>query len=168
MRGGIIAAPLAVSEAARYTRLAGSEGEGPMKKVIAVVGLGATLVAISPLAAQAHGGAVSAALALGAFATFAVLTAPFWALAAYPAVYPPVPHPAPVYYAPGTTYANTAPAPVTPAVQREVIYPHGRHVLYGDGVTVAYRWVWVPNPPPPPPPALEPPPGPPPAPPPSR
>jgi hypothetical protein len=34
------------------------------------------------------------------------------------------------------------------------VYAHGRHLLLGDGVTVAYRWVWVPNPPagPPPPP----------------
>jgi hypothetical protein len=33
------------------------------------------------------------------------------------------------------------------------VYPHGRYVLRGDGITVAYRWVWVPNPPPSPPPA---------------
>ena len=123
-----------------------------MKKVMAIVVLATMLIAVAPLSAHA-GGAVSAALALGAFATFAVLTAPFWAvnaLAAYPAVYPAVPHATPVYYAP-QPYAAAAPAPpAAPAIQREVIYPHGRHVLYGDGVSVAYRWVWVPAPPPPP------------------
>jgi len=132
-----------------------------VKKLMAVVALGVMLIAVSPLAAHAHGGAVSAALALGAFATFAVLTAPFWAVAAtYPvaAAYPPVVA-TPVYVAapPPGAYV-TPPTPATPAVQREVIYPHGRHVLYGDGVTAAYRWVWVPNPPAPPPPALTPPP----------
>ena len=134
-----------------------------MKKLMAIVVLGVMLIAISPLSAQAHG-AVGAALALGAFATFAVLTAPFWALAAtYPvaAAYPPVAA-TPVYVAaPAPTYYAAPPAPATPAVQREVIYPHGRHVLYGDGVTAAYRWVWVPNPPAPPPPAVAPPPPPP-------
>lgn len=128
-----------------------------MKKLVAVVALGATLVAVSPLAAHAHG-AVGAALALGAFATFAILTAPFFAVAAYPAVA----YPTPVYATPPAYYAAPpvayAPTPATPAVQREVIYPHGRHVLYGDGVTTAYRWVWVPNPPPPPAPAVVPPP----------
>jgi hypothetical protein len=107
-----------------------------------------------PVAAHAHG-AVTAALALGAFATFAVLTAPFWAIAAQPTYV----YPTPVYAPAQPVYSYSAPpAPATPAVQREVIYPHGRHVLYGDGVTTAYRWVWVPNPPPPPPPALTPPP----------
>jgi hypothetical protein len=136
-----------------------------MKKVVAVVLLLAMIVTVSPLAAQAHG-AAAAALALGAFATFSILTAPFWAWAAYP-VYP---YPSP-YYPPATYYAPSysalpaepvtsysAPAPTTPAVQREVVYPHGRHVLYGDGVTTAYQWVWLPNPPQPPAPALAPPP----------
>ncbi len=136
-----------------------------MKKVVAVVALVTMLIAVSPLAAQAHG-AAAAALALGAFATFAVLTAPFWALAAQPVYVYPTPT-----YAPAQPVSYSAPpAPATPAVQREVVYPHGRHVLYGDGVTTAYQWVWVPNPPAPPPPALAPPPpaGAPPPPPPSR
>ena len=123
-----------------------------MKKLTAVVVLGVMLVAVSPLAAHAHG-AGAAALALGAFAAFSILTWPFWAVAAYPPTYPtPVYAPAPYYATPAYT-----PAPATPAVQREVIYPHGRHVLYGDGVTTAYQWVWVANPPPPPPPAIAPP-----------
>ena len=142
-----------------------------MKKVVAVALLVAMILTVSPLAAHAHGGAVAAALALGAFATFSILTAPFWALAAYPAYpypgpyYPPATYYAPSYSAlpaqPVASYsapAYSAPAPTTPAVQREVIYPHGRHVLYGDGVTTAYRWVWLPNPPQPPAPAFAPPP----------
>jgi hypothetical protein len=43
---------------------------------------------------------------------------------------------------------------VTPSVQREVCYVGGCYRLQGDGVTIAYRWIWVPtvpNPPPPPP-----------------
>jgi hypothetical protein len=114
------------------------------------------LVAVSPVAAHAHG-AVSAALALGAFATFAVLTAPLWAIAAQPVYVYPTPAYAAAPAEPVLSY-SAPPAPATPAIQREVIYPHGRHVLYGDGVTTAYRWVWVPNPPAPPPPALAPPP----------
>jgi hypothetical protein len=39
-----------------------------------------------------------------------------------------------------------------PAVQREVVYPTGKYVLYGDGVNQAYQWVWIPAIPPPPPP----------------
>jgi hypothetical protein len=55
----------------------------------------------------------------------------------------------PYYYAPPTVvyqpppvYA-AAPAPA-PSVQREVIYPNGRYVLYGDGVSQPWQWVWVP------------------------
>jgi hypothetical protein len=122
-----------------------------MRKLVAVVLLGAVLVMGSPFAAHA-GGAGSAALALGAFAAFSVLTAPFWA----PAYYPAYGYARPAYYAPPAYYAAapvtyaTAPAP-PPAIQREVVYAHGRHVLLGDGVSTAYQWVWVPNPPPPPP-----------------
>ena len=31
-----------------------------------------------------------------------------------------------------------------PNVQREVVYSHGKYVLYGDGVTQPWQWVWVP------------------------
>jgi len=61
------------------------------------------------------------------------------------------------YYAPPPTviYQQAPTTYVVPApVQREVVYPHGKYVLYGDGVTQAWQWVWVPNAPanPPPPP----------------
>ena len=126
-----------------------------MKKLVAVAALGTMLIGLSPIPAYA-GGAVHAALALGAFAVLSpllllgALAQPFYA-APPPVVYtapPPVYAPAPAYSA--TYYA---PAPRPPAINREVVYAHGRHLLFGDGVTVAYRWVWVPNPPagPPPP-----------------
>lgn len=114
-----------------------------MKKLVVAAVLAATLVAAAPLHARANG-AVNAALALGAFAVFnQILFGPVWASTWSP----PVVYAAPVYVtAPPAVYAPP------PAIQREVVYPHGRYVLYGDGVTVAYQWVWVPNPPPPPPP----------------
>jgi hypothetical protein len=128
-----------------------------MRKLVAIVVLGAMLIAVSPLTAHAHG----AALALAAFAAFTTLFAlPIVAAAAW---YPPYyAYPAPAYAAPPAYYAQPpvsyAPPPVgyapppAPAIQREVVYPHGRHLLYGDGVRTAYQWVWVPNAPTPPPP----------------
>ena len=128
-----------------------------MKKlaVLALVGVMLLSIAVVPSEAwrgghRGHGccwggwwwpGAVFGGLALGA---------------AVAATYPP-------YYAYGAPYAyaasptvvyESAPAytPPPPAVQREVVYPHGKYVLYGDGVSQAYQWVWVPNAPAPPPP----------------
>ena len=142
------------------------------KKLVAIVTLGALLIAVSPLTAHAHG----AALGLAAFAAFTTLfTLPLVAAAAaFPPYYA---YPAPAYYATQPVYYSApppvtyAPSPVTyappraPAIQREVVYAHGRHVLYGDGVRTAYQWVWVPNAPGapaiPPPPAGTPPPPPP-------
>ena len=123
-----------------------------MRKLVTIVVLGALLIAASPLTAHAHG----AALALAAFAAFTTLFAlPIVAAAAW---YPPYyAYPAPAYAAPPAYYApppvGYAPLPA-PAIQREVVYPHGRHLLYGDGVRTAYQWVWVPNAPTPPPPPL--------------
>lgn len=31
-----------------------------------------------------------------------------------------------------------------PLQQREVVYPHGKYVLHGDGVTQLWQWVWIP------------------------
>src|SRR5438128_3144520 len=63
-------------------------------------------------------GAIIGGLALGAAVA---ATYPPYAYAAPPVVY----QPAPVSSAP--------PVYSAPAVQREVVYPHGRYVLYGDG-----------------------------------
>ncbi len=114
-------------------------------KIVAMAVLGAMLIATCAVPAHA-GGAADAALALGAFAVFSQLLL-------LPALVRPVyAAPPPVVYAPPAAVYASAPPP--PAIQREVVYSHGRHVLLGDGVTDAYRWVWVPNPPagPPPPP----------------
>jgi len=117
-----------------------------MKKTVTIVVLGVILVALAAPPAQAHG-ASNAALALAAFAVFNVLFLPFTLLAA--AVPPPAVYSAPTYTtaAPAVTHVSAAPA--APRISREVVYQHGRYVLYGDGVTRAYQWIWVPNPPPP-------------------
>jgi hypothetical protein len=105
--------------------------------LVALAVVGTLLLGVLPSVAHA-GAAVDAALALGAFALFShLLLLPALAQPVYAA--PPV-----VYAPPPATYA---PAPPPPAVKREVVYGHGRHVLLGDGVSTAYRWVWVPNPP---------------------
>lgn len=58
----------------------------------------------------------------------------------------------PVIYQDAPVYV----APPAPPLQREVVYQNGKYVLYGDGVTQPWQWVWVPaapvGPPPPPPP----------------
>ena len=52
--------------------------------------------------------------------------------------------------------AAPAAAAPEPEIQREVIYPHGKYLLEGDGVSTAYRWTWIPSATPPPPPPVEP------------
>jgi len=128
-----------------------------MKKLVTIVALGAILlgIAVPPADAHGHGHGGSGALALAAFAAFNILFLPF-ALAA--SVIPPVayPAPAPVAYSAPAGYsapaAYSAPAYASapaPRISREVVYAHGRYVLFGDGVSRPYQWVWVPNPPPP-------------------
>ena len=88
-------------------------------------------------------GAIIGGLALGAVAA-----------ATAPLVYAPPPvyaAPPPVVYQPPAP-AVYQQAPPAPLVQREVVYPHGRYVLYGDGVSQPWQWVWVANVPAPPPP----------------
>lgn len=81
---------------------------------------------------------------VGGLALGAAVAAPYPYLSynAYPAY-----DPYPSYYAPPTAaYPQTGyVAPPAPAVQREVVYPNGRYVLYGDGVTQAWQWVWIPS-----------------------
>jgi len=72
----------------------------------------------------------------------------------------PYPYPYYAYAAPATTYVAQAPSYSAPSgtqqtisgVQREVVFPNGKYVLYGDGVNQPWQWVWVPSAPPPPPP----------------
>jgi hypothetical protein len=65
-----------------------------------------------------------------------------------------------VVSSPTTIIYEGAPAPVAaspviaaaavPPVPALVEYPEGWYQLQGDGVSVAYHWVWIPRPPPPP------------------
>jgi hypothetical protein len=152
-----------------------------MRKLLVITLVGALLFAAFPGTALAGGrwhgghsgghggwwwpGAIIGGLALGAAA---IVTAPFVALSALPAYSPPVVSAPPVAYAPPLAYSVPpmyAPPPTyqqppiyapprASAVQREVVYPNGRYVLYGDGVRQPWQWVWMPlaSPPPPPPP----------------
>jgi len=104
-----------------------------------------------------HFGFWGPGLFLGGLALGAAVSAPYY-YRGYPYYYGYGPD---YYYAPppAVVYQQAPPAyaaaPAPPPVQREVVYPHGKYVLYGDGVTQAWQWVWVPNapasPPPPPP-----------------
>jgi hypothetical protein len=100
-------------------------------------------------------------------APFAVPPVPYRypAVVESPVVAPPA-YAAPAYAAPAyaarayAAPAYAAPAPVPsravalqspPRSYATVVeYPHGRYVLRGDGIHVAYRWVWIPNAPAPP------------------
>lgn len=73
--------------------------------------------------------------------------------------YAPTPSYGPAVYGSGVgeTLALAPAAAPTPSV---IQYPTGRWELRGDGLTIPYRWVWIPNPPAapptPPPPSGEP------------
>jgi len=62
------------------------------------------------------------------------------------------PYPDPVYVTPPPAVYPQPQVYLTP-VPRESCFPSGCYRLYGDGVTVAYQWVWVPYPVAPAPPA---------------
>jgi len=120
-----------------------------MKKALAIVGLLAIVLALVPLDAEAHGrrfghrgGRVFVSVGVG-FPCCGFYPWPYYYPYYYPAYYPA---PA-VYTAPAATYAEPSYTQQAPQVDREVIFPEGRYILQGDGVTTAYKWVWVPNPP---------------------
>jgi hypothetical protein len=69
---------------------------------------------------------------------------------------PPMYAPPPPVYSPSAAYPPPPPPPST--LQRTVEFPDGHYELRGDGITVPYRWVWIPNPPTSPPPDAVPPP----------
>ena len=75
----------------------------------------------------------------------------YWPYAAYP-YYGGYYGASVAYDSPTVVYTEPSATSVAPEVQREVVYPHGRYVLQGDGVNSAYQWVWIPNPPSQPPP----------------
>jgi hypothetical protein len=66
----------------------------------------------------------------------------------FPYAYYPYPgyayaYPYPVYSPPAVVEQPPAAYEQLP-IQREVVYPNGKYVLEGDGVTQAYQWVWIP------------------------
>ena len=87
---------------------------------------------------------------VGAFAAPFVYSPPL--AYGYPAVYDPGAYDSSGYYVPPVSYGPSvgggaiamAPSPPTPSV---VEYSTGRYELRGDGLSVPYTWVWIPNPP---------------------
>jgi len=75
---------------------------------------------------------------------------PYWGYGVYaqPVTYVTyVPYePAPVYE-PAPAYSPPSMELGLPPIPSVIAYPNGRYVLMGDGLTSAYRWVWIPNPP---------------------
>ncbi len=121
-----------------------------MKKMIslALVGL---LVLASVVPAHAHGWEVAAVL-LGGLFLGSVLAAPYYGYPYYPYTYGA--YSAPLYVS-APAYQTV---PYVSNLQRSACYPPaGCYQLYGDGVTRAYQWVWVPAPPSGPPPSTQPP-----------
>jgi hypothetical protein len=68
---------------------------------------------------------------------------PYYPYAAYPVYADPV-------YASPPVYQPETQVTVAPSVQRDVCYNTACYHLEGDGVTVAYQWVWMPAAPAPP------------------
>ena len=64
------------------------------------------------------------------------------AAAAVQPVYQPAPVQPVIYEPPASPGTYSAPSP-----QGVVEYEGGRYELRGDGMTIAYKWVWIPNPP---------------------
>lgn len=105
-----------------------------------------------------HGGHWWGGAFFGGFALGATLAYPYaYPYPAYAYPYPAYAYPYRYYYGypysyPSSPYASqvvtTQPAVAyqqeQAPVQREVVYPNGKHVLYGDGVTQAWQWVWIP------------------------
>ncbi len=126
-----------------------------MARLIAILLVSAVLVgSVAPAASAGGRTATNVALGLASFAVFNQLFGPV--LFPRPVFATPV-YPAPVYVAapPQVIYAPppqlTFVPPPTPAPPTVIQYPHGRYELRGDGVTMAYQWVWIPSPPPAPP-----------------
>jgi hypothetical protein len=87
---------------------------------------------------------------VGAFATPFVYSPPL--SYGYPTVYDPGYYDPSSYYAPPVSYGPNvggaiSMAPSPPQTPSVVEFPTGRYELRGDGTSVPYTWVWIPNPP---------------------
>ena len=135
-----------------------------MRRVATVLLL--VILALAIVAPPAEACIECVALGLASFAVFTQLVA---AITAPPVVYAPPAYYAPAYYgwpypaAPAAyypartirratyaaypaSYAAAAPAATQGWTGPRVVqYAHGRYELRGDGVTVPWAWVWIPN-----------------------
>ena len=59
--------------------------------------------------------------------------------------YPVYSYPSSPVYSPPAVVEQPPMASQQSPVPREVMFPNGKYVLDGDGVTDAYRWVWIPT-----------------------
>jgi hypothetical protein len=151
-----------------------SEWEAAMKKTLSVALVAMLFLALAPPASAGRGGGggfhggsrggFRGGFHHGGFHRFgccfgpafvggvfvgSALGYPYYYPYAYPyATYPVYPDPV---YAPAPGYQTQGQVSVAPSVQQDVCYTGGCYHLQGDGVTVAYGWVWVPSAPPPPP-----------------
>jgi hypothetical protein len=135
-----------------------------MRRVATVLLL--VILALAIAAPPAEACIECVALGLASFAVFtqlvAAITAPpvvyappayyapayyGWPYPAAPAAYYPAPYyPARTYAAYPAGYAAAAPAATQGWTGPRVVqYAHGRYELRGDGVTVPWAWVWIPN-----------------------
>ena len=65
-----------------------------------------------------------------------------------PPAYAPTYGPSVIYApSPGGSPSGAPPAPTAPPPPSVVELPTGRWELRGDGISVPYRWVWIPSPP---------------------
>jgi len=63
-------------------------------------------------------------------------------------VYAPAPgYAAPPFYGPAMVPVASSALPAAPARPSVIEFPEGRYELRGDGVSIPYTWVWIPNPP---------------------
>ena len=132
-----------------------------MRRIISLALVAALTVGFAVRAAEAHHGSpgvvIGTAVGLALAAPFLIVGSLLAPLAGppayrYPAVVERPAVVAPAYAAPAPAPAWAAPPQSPPRSYATIVeYPHGRYVLRGDGINVAYRWVWIPNAPPPPP-----------------
>ena len=130
-----------------------------MRRVATVLLL--VILTLAIVAPRAEACIECVALGLASFAVFtqlvAAITAPpvvyappaYYAPAYYGWPYPAAPaayYPARTYAAYPASYAGAAPAATQGWTGPRVVqYAHGRYELRGDGVTVPWAWVWIPN-----------------------
>ena len=152
--GGDAAVAAGRASAARYggwNRSPGASSVG-LAMLRAVVLAGALLAAVAaPAHAGGHGGGHGGRGFHGHHGGFRhhgfhsfVGVGVFAPWPGYPYDYPyyPYPYDYPYAYPPPVVVEPVPPLAQEP-IQREVVYPTGKYVLHGDGIT-EWQWVWIP------------------------